>query len=85
MTSQYIINFEHVELMKVTSDTTIYVRFASGTGEVIEFKNAEQVNDMTKAFFAWSFDRSPSNAVASVGWSPNFSSHKLYFIDKEMK
>lgn len=85
MTAQYIINFEHVELMKVTSDTTIYVRFTSGVGEVIEFKNMDKLNDIVKAFLAWSYDRSPSNAGTLIGWSPNFSSHKLYFIDKELK
>lgn len=69
MTAQYIINFEHVELMKVTSDTTIYVRFASGAGEVIEFKNADKLNDMTKAFLDWG----------------KYGGHKLYFIDKELK
>ncbi len=85
MTSQNIVNFEHVECMKITSDTTIYVRFASGAGEVIEFKDAEKVDDIVKAFFAWSYDRSPSNAGTLIGWSPNFSSHKLYIIDKEVK
>ncbi len=69
MTAQYIINFEHVELMKITSDTTIYVRFASGAGEVIEFKDAEKVDDIVKAFFDWG----------------QYGSHKLYLIDKELK
>jgi hypothetical protein len=69
MTAQYIINFEHVELMKVTSDTTIYVRFTSGVGEVIEFKNMDKLNDIVKAFFDWG----------------QYGSHKLYLIDKELK
>jgi uncharacterized protein YlzI (FlbEa/FlbD family) len=69
MTSQNIINFEHVECMKITSDTTIYVRFTSGVGEVIEFKNSEQVNDIVKSFFDWA----------------KYGSHKLYLIDKELK
>ena len=56
MTSQNIINFEHVECMKITSDTTIYVRFTSGVGEVIEFKNADKLNDIVKAFFDWGYD-----------------------------
>jgi hypothetical protein len=56
--------------MKITSDTTIYVRFASGTGEVIEFKNADKLNDIVKAFFDWGYDGRPS---------------KVYFIDKETK
>lgn len=30
-------------------------------------------------------DRSPSNAGTLIGWSPNFSSHKLYLIDRELK
>ena len=70
MTSQNIINFEHVECMKITSDTTIYVRFTSGVGEVIEFKNADKLNDIVKAFFDWGYDGRPS---------------KVYFIDKELK
>jgi hypothetical protein len=70
MTSQYIINFEHVELMKVTSDTTIYVRFASGSGEVIEFKNADDVKFMSGAFIAWCDGESP---------------YRAYIIGKELK
>ena len=70
MTSQNIVNFEHVECMKITSDTTIYVRFASGAGEVIEFRDAEKLNDMTKAFLDWGYDGRPS---------------KVYFIDKGLK
>ena len=69
MTAQYIINWEHVELMKITSDTTVYVRFASGESTVREFKNSEQVNDIVKSFFDWG----------------QYGSHKLYLIDKELK
>ena len=69
MTAQYIINFEHVELMKITSDTTIYIRFVSGESTVREFKNSEQVNDIARAFFDWA----------------KYGSHKLYLIDKELK
>jgi len=70
MTAQYIINFEHVELMKITSDTTIYVRFASGAGEVIEFKDAEKVDDMMRAF---------------IDWCNGGSHRKVYTILKELK
>ena len=69
MSVQQIINWEHVECLKVTSDTAVYVRFTSGTGEVFEFKNAEQVNDIARAFFDWA----------------KYGSHKLYLIDKELK
>jgi hypothetical protein len=66
MTVQQIINFEHVECLKITSDTTVYVRFVSGTGEVFEFKDAEKLNDMTKAFLDWGYDS---------------GTYKVYFID----
>jgi len=69
MTIQQIINWEHVECLKVTSGTTVYVRFVSGAGEVIEFRDAEKLNDMAKAFLDWGYDGRPS---------------KVYFIDKEM-
>ena len=65
-----VINLEHVESMKVTSDTTVYVRFTSGAGEVFEFKNAEKVDDMMRAFIDWC----------------NGSNHrKAYTILKELK
>ncbi len=70
MTSQNIINFEHVEVIKKTSDTTVYVRFTSGAGEVFEFQNAEKVDDMMRAF---------------IDWCNGGSHRKVYTILKELK
>lgn len=48
-----IINWEHVESLKVTSDTTVFVRFTSGEGTIIEFQNSEKIEDMMTAYVAW--------------------------------
>lgn len=70
MTVQQIINWEHVECIKITDGTTVYIRFISGESTVSEFKNSEQVNNIVKAFLDWGYDGRPS---------------KVYFIDKELK
>ena len=69
MKLKQIINFEQVELMKVTGDTTVFVRFTSGEGVIYEFQNWKNVEDMTAAFIRW-------------GCGVNYS--KVYVIDKEM-
>ena len=69
MTVQQIINWEHVECIKITDGTTVYIRFISGESTVSEFKNSEQVNNIVKAFFDWG----------------KYGSHKLYLIGKELK
>ena len=48
-----VINWEHVESMKVTSDTTVYVRFTSGESVLFEFQNSEKLEDMLTAYIAW--------------------------------
>lgn len=48
-----VINLEHVESMKVTSDTTVYVRFTSGESTLFEFQNSEKLEDMLTAYIAW--------------------------------
>ena len=53
MKLKQIINFEQVELMKVTGDTTVFVRFASGEGTIYEFRNQTEVDDITEAFIDW--------------------------------
>lgn len=58
-----IINWEHVESLKVTSDTTVYVRFTSGEGTIYEFQNPEKIEDMMMAYVAWC---STSNCKAYV-------------------
>jgi hypothetical protein len=53
MKLKQIINFEQVELMKVTGDTTVFARFTSGEGVIYEFRNQTDVDDMTRAFIDW--------------------------------
>ena len=65
-----VINLEHVESMKVTSDTTVYVRFVSDESTVFEFQNAEKVDDMMRAF---------------IDWCNGGSHRKAYTILKELK
>jgi hypothetical protein len=70
MTVQQIINWEHVEVLKITSDTTVYVRFVSGESTVFEFKNSDDVKFMAGAFIDWCDGESP---------------YRAYIVGKELK
>jgi len=56
MNVRVVINFEHVECMKLTSETTVYVRFASGTAQTFEFNEPVMATSMTLAFENWCED-----------------------------
>jgi len=47
-----IINWKHVEYVKQTSDTTVYVHYVSGEGVVYEFQLPEQAQAMIRSFDA---------------------------------
>lgn len=67
MRMRMVINFEHVECMKLTSETTVYVRFASGTAQTFEFNEPVMGTSMTLAFENWCNERKYGGYVVSIG------------------
>jgi len=63
-----VINFELVECLKLTSETTVYVRFASGTAQTLEFSDPARAESMLLAFENWCDKRKMyGRYVVSIG------------------
>ena len=53
MVNTVVINYQHVERMKLTNETTVYVQFASGTTRIFEFIEPTLPAKMIVAFENW--------------------------------
>ena len=53
MSTTVVINFQHVERMKLTNETTVYVQFASGTTRIFEFIEPTLPAKIIVAFENW--------------------------------
>ena len=47
------INFQHVERLKLTGDTTVFVGFVSGASRTFEFSDSARAASMVLAFENW--------------------------------
>lgn len=66
MSTTVVINFQHVECMKLTSETTVYVQFASRTAQVFEFTEPTLPASMILAFENWCNERKYGGYVLSI-------------------
>ena len=48
-----VINFQHVERLKLTGDTTVFVGFVSGASRTFEFSDTARAESMVLAFENW--------------------------------
>ena len=53
MPTTVVINFQHVECLKLTGETTVYVQFASGMAQTFEFTEPTSPASMILAFDNW--------------------------------
>jgi len=68
MSTTVVINFQHVECMKLTSETTVYVQFASGTTQIFEFTEPTLPSKMIVSFENWCDQRYPFGGyVVKIG------------------
>lgn len=67
MRTTVVINFQHVECLKLTSKTTVYVQFASGTTQIFEFTEPTLPASMVLAFENWCNERKYGGYVVSIG------------------
>jgi hypothetical protein len=61
------INFQHVERLKLTGDTTVFVGFVSGASRTFEFSDSARAASMVLAFENWCNERKYGGYVVSIG------------------